>query len=56
METLLNINIFPFKNRVVNLIFDLFLIATDVILQEYSSSKSIKLLTHLNIFSIDIVI
>ena len=43
IETLLNI--FPFKNRVVKLTFLFFSIAIDLILQEYASSKSIKLLT-----------
>ena len=39
METLLNTNIFPFKKRVVKLIFGLFSTAIDLILDEYSSSK-----------------
>ena len=45
IKTPLNINIFPFKNRVVKLILELFSMATDLMPQEYSSSKSIKLWT-----------
>ena len=45
IETLLNINILPFKNWVVELILELFSMATDLMLQEYFLSKLIKLLT-----------
>ena len=44
IDTLLNISVLPFRNRVVKSIFVFFWMESDLILAEYCSSKSIRLL------------